>query len=192
MIAFLSTPSKQGITTQYPFIGQYFEICTCDPKKCENQLFTNSRIEFEWLPASEQNTNFFEVRFYVNAVLSRSLGYFKFGFDSKQTWANESSQVGKKTTTHSVERAREMERLIDGKVICSFVDLARHLKISRARVTQVMNLLKLDPKIYEYLSGLPDIELHRYRERSLQTIASISCSTRQVSEFEKLKKDIDM
>lgn len=127
----------------------------------------------------------------MNAVLSRKLGYFKFGFDPSLVWLHESSNIGKKLDTHPVERARDMEGLIDGKAISSFSDLARHLRISRARVSQIMNLLKLDPEIQKYLSSLPAIELHRYTERSLRNIASIQDQKQQMSEFGKLKRRLN-
>ena len=52
--------------------------------------------------------------------------------------------------------------------------LARKLRISKARLTQVMNLLKLAPEIKSYIKKLDDQELlHFFNEKRLRPIASI-------------------
>ena len=53
-------------------------------------------------------------------------------------------------------------------------ELARGLGASRARITQIMNLLKLAPEIQEYLRNLNDPSLLRFfNEKRFKPIASI-------------------
>jgi len=67
--------------------------------------------------------------------------------------------------------------------------LARKLGISKARLTQIMNLLKLAPEIKSYIKKLDDQELlHFFNEKRLRPIASIQDEKIQVIEFKKIKK----
>jgi hypothetical protein len=52
--------------------------------------------------------------------------------------------------------AKEWRKALDNGEYASAAALARHLKISRARVTQVMNLLKLSPEAITLISSLGD------------------------------------
>ena len=67
--------------------------------------------------------------------------------------------------------------------------LARKKKTSRARITQIMNLLKLDPEIRDYIKNIdnPD-QITYFTERKLRAIATIKNSKKQHDEFERLKK----
>ncbi|KQC14319.1 MAG: hypothetical protein APR63_14565 [Desulfuromonas sp. SDB] len=47
--------------------------------------------------------------------------------------------------------------MIDSGVVRNQADLARKLGISRARVTQILNLLKLDPLIIQELEKIGDL-----------------------------------
>jgi DNA-binding XRE family transcriptional regulator len=67
--------------------------------------------------------------------------------------------------------------------------LARKLGISKARLTQIMNLLKLAPEIRSYIKDLDDPELLRYlNEKRLRKLTSIKNEKNQTIEFEKIKK----
>ena len=67
--------------------------------------------------------------------------------------------------------------------------LARKLGISKARLTQIMNLLKLAPEINSYIKKLDDQELlHFFNEKRLRPIASIQDEKIQIFEFKKIKK----
>ena len=52
--------------------------------------------------------------------------------------------------------AKEWRRALDNDEYESPANLARHLKVSRARVTQILNLLKLAPEVIERISLLGD------------------------------------
>ena len=67
--------------------------------------------------------------------------------------------------------------------------LARKLGISKARLTQIMNLLKLAPEIKSYIKKLDDQELlHFFNEKRLRPIAGIQDKKIQIVEFKKIKK----
>ncbi len=52
--------------------------------------------------------------------------------------------------------AKEWRRALDVGECPSPAALARHFKISRARVTQIMNVLRLAPEVIEMISSLGD------------------------------------
>jgi hypothetical protein len=69
--------------------------------------------------------------------------------------------------------------------------LARKLGISKARLTQIMNLLKLAPEIREYLKDLNDPALLNYfNEKRLRSIAGIKDKHMQLGKFADLKRKI--
>jgi hypothetical protein len=65
--------------------------------------------------------------------------------------------------------------------------------MTRARVTQILNILKLAPEIQDYRSGLTDESLLRYfTERRLRQITSEKDLETQLEKFEALKKREDL
>ena len=52
--------------------------------------------------------------------------------------------------------AQELQKLLDEGVYSSKAELAGHLRISRARVTQILNLLKIDEEFQKYIFSLGD------------------------------------
>jgi hypothetical protein len=66
--------------------------------------------------------------------------------------------------------------------------LARKLGKSKARLTQIMNLLKLAPEIRSFIKNLDDPELlYYFNEKRLRKLASIKNEKIQTIEFEKIK-----
>ena len=60
--------------------------------------------------------------------------------------------------------------------------------MSRARVTQIMGILKLPTPIVDYLASLFHDEKCRYTERRLRRILSLPTEKEQVKAFEELKE----
>jgi hypothetical protein len=54
-----------------------------------------------------------------------------------------------------LKRARDFRRMLDTGVVASQADLARRFHVTRARVTQLLNLLRLAPDLQETLLSLP-------------------------------------
>ena len=71
--------------------------------------------------------------------------------------------------------ALRLQRLVQSGEVTDYADLARLGHVTRARVTQVMNLLNLAPDIQEELLFLPRTVKGRdpIRERHLRPIAAI-------------------
>jgi hypothetical protein len=65
-------------------------------------------------------------------------------------------KIGKRQYRNPIYVAREWRTSLDNGEYASPVALARGLRISRARVTQIMNLLKLSPEVIEVISSLGD------------------------------------
>ena len=59
--------------------------------------------------------------------------------------------------------------MLDEGEVSSLAQIAKIEGLTRARVTQVMNLLKLPAEVKEFLNGLQDpVEIRRYSERRLR------------------------
>ena len=69
-----------------------------------------------------------------------------------------------------------MQRLIDEGVVRDYAELARLGHVSRARVTQIMNLNLLAPDMQEEILFLPRVENGRdpVREHALRAIAAVA------------------
>ena len=86
---------------------------------------------------------------------------------------------GKKTTNRKPSRtyrnpvflAREWKRMLDSGEYTSQAALARYLGISRARVNQMLRLLKLPPQIQQFMIRLGSREI---TERKLRALLSPS------------------
>ena len=77
--------------------------------------------------------------------------------------------------TRLVSLAIHFDGLIQSGVVTNYAELARLGKVTRARVTQTMNLLMLAPAILEELLFLPRLERGRQevRLRDLQKVATV-------------------
>lgn len=83
-------------------------------------------------------------------------------------------KIGKRQYRNPVYLAKEWRELLDNGVYTSSADLARHLKVSRARVTQILNLLKLSPEVIEKISSLGDtIKSPFVSERRLRPLSKM-------------------
>jgi len=66
-------------------------------------------------------------------------------------------KIGKRQYRNPIYLAKEWRKALDHGVYTSPAALARDLNISRARVTQLLNLLKLAPEAVEIVSSLGDL-----------------------------------
>jgi len=65
-------------------------------------------------------------------------------------------KIGKRQYRNPVCLAQEWHKAIEDGKYASPAALARHLKVSRARVTQIMSLLKLSSEVIQMVSSLGD------------------------------------
>ena len=94
--------------------------------------------------------------------------------------------------TSPLQEARRYVRILkNDPAVTTRADLAREMGVSRARVTQITNLLRLDSEIQERLLGLEDQRAIRFfSEHRLRPLIQIEDSKRQVREFEKMLAQI--
>src|SRR5579864_1683775 len=87
-----------------------------------------------------------------------------------------------------VALAHRFEDLLQSGIVKDYAELARLGHVTRARVTQIMNLLNLAPEIQEYLLFLPAASRQRVTERDLRRIAAQVRWDRQRTMFGSLGK----
>jgi hypothetical protein len=94
--------------------------------------------------------------------------------------------------TSPLLEARRYARMLESdSSMKTRADLAREMGVSRARLTQVMNLLRLDCAVQEQLLGLEDQRIVRFfSERRLRPLIQIEDPTRQLREFERMLAQI--
>jgi hypothetical protein len=78
----------------------------------------------------------------------------------------------------AIEQALEFRRLLDEKVVNNRAEIAESYGISRARVTQVLNILKLHPKILGILAVSGDAV---WSERQLRDVLHLSSEDDQIA-----------
>ena len=90
----------------------------------------------------------------------------------------------------ALNRAREWKRLIDTGEVKNAAELARRHRVTRARVSQLLSLLRLAPEILEHIDGLDGDEggLH-LTERRLRDIAILDDQDVQRVRFRDLVGD---
>jgi hypothetical protein len=76
-----------------------------------------------------------------------------------------------RTSRNPIFLAQEWQQALDNGACSSAADLARELGISRARVTQVLHLLKLEPDVLNAVAAIGDpLPLRSITERLLRSI----------------------
>jgi len=102
-------------------------------------------------------------------------------------WLRESFEPERKTPVNPMKQALAMSQLLETPEIRSKADIAKRLGISRARVTQTLNILRLDPKIQNVLLDLPEEQSQVFTERRLRPITQILDPKRQLQAFQLLR-----
>ena len=84
----------------------------------------------------------------------------------------------------------QYKQMLDGGEAESQADLARLLGVSRAKVTQILNLLKLEGEIREFILSLDDTDqwLEVLTERKLRVWVKLP-KKRQVEKFRKMVEE---
>ncbi|KRT73341.1 MAG: hypothetical protein XU12_C0010G0079 [Deltaproteobacteria bacterium CSP1-8] len=86
-----------------------------------------------------------------------------------------------------LRKAIEWQTLLESGKIANQADIARREGISRARVTQVMGMLRLAPAIQEQILFMPAVARHpSVSERMLRSINTITDHRVQLLEFQKV------
>lgn len=84
----------------------------------------------------------------------------------------------------ALNRAREWQRMIDAGEVKNAAQVAREHDVTRARVSQVMTLLRLAPEIIEYIDDLDGTEGYLHlTERRVRAIALLEDHDAQRAAF---------
>ena len=83
--------------------------------------------------------------------------------------------------------AFEFQRLLRSGEIRNQADLARRFDLSRARVTQILAILRLPHPVVNYLASLFHEDRARYNERELRRVLALPTEEEQVAAFEELR-----
>ena len=129
-------------------------------------------LKFFWLPELDNCKNLSDT----------------FQYKPKSLKTEASSRVKKKTPPgpHPFHIANKFQELLEAGSV-NKADLARQHGMSRARVTQIMNLLNLESRIKEEILNMSQPEQQYFTERKLRKIAGISSPKKQLQAFDRLK-----
>ena len=87
--------------------------------------------------------------------------------------------------------AKRYQNLLNDPLINNQSDIARDLGITRARVSQVMSLLKLAPEIQKALLGFEDQKMIKFfSEYRLRPLLPIMDPLKQIKEFKKMMNEV--
>lgn len=86
-----------------------------------------------------------------------------------------------------LRKAIEWQRLLGSGQVASQAEIARREGITRARVTQIMGLLRLAPEIQQHILSMPDVARRpAITERALRPIAQVADPADQKAKFQRL------
>jgi len=98
----------------------------------------------------------------------------------------------KKPKINWYTKATVYKEMLEKGVVKNSAELARKEGLSRARVTQILNLTKLAPQIRNYLMTIADRkDLKILTERRLREIAKIKDHLKQIRRFRELTNQVD-
>ena len=88
--------------------------------------------------------------------------------------------------SRSSQKAPEWQALLESGEACNQADIARREGITRARVTQIMGMLRLAPEIRQHILALPDmVRWPAITEGAQRPIAQLK-ATDQKARFQEL------
>lgn len=97
------------------------------------------------------------------------------------------SDAPRKPRPNPLLLALSMQNLLESGVVNTRAELAGRMGVSRARITQIMNLLRLPAEIREEILRLPEEEHHWFTERKLRGILRLRPASSQVVAFGRLR-----
>ena len=97
-----------------------------------------------------------------------------------------------KTKANPILQALEFQEILTSKEAKSKNELARKLGLSRVRMTQIMNLLKLNPKIIQKISLFEPTAFNFLTERRLRPLTQIKDKNRQMAIFRKMLQEAQL
>jgi ParB-like chromosome segregation protein Spo0J len=80
----------------------------------------------------------------------------------------------------AIELALEFQRLLDQGVVNNRAEIARRYGLSRARVTQILNVLQLPQPVLDFLADLPPDSGSFWTERRLRRVLNLPSEAAQL------------
>ena len=124
----------------------------------------------------------------MNAPSARTVVRVDFGAERPQR--REVAPTGRvPRVARLLTMAHKIDSMIRDGEIADYAEAARQLNLTRARVTQITNLLLLSPEIQEAILGMPLVTGGRDRitERQLRPIAAEPDWNKQLSMWREMK-----
>lgn len=90
--------------------------------------------------------------------------------------------------TRLLPLAHRWNHLIDKGVVADYAEIAAMMGLSRARITQIMDLLYLAPEIQECILTRPDEAIQTLPERAVRRITRLPLWKDQCAELIKIKE----
>jgi len=103
--------------------------------------------------------------------------------------SHEATPIHVQPCRNPVQVALEWRAMLDSDNTLTMSTIAANKGVSRARVTQIMNILDLPEEIITYLSSLTARDdLRRFSERNLRRIRAITGTTERLAAFRRLRQ----
>jgi hypothetical protein len=142
-------------------------------------------VNYWWLPGPERFTNFFDLAFWIDLSRLHKDAFFVSPIEPAGTEPGAPPIKAPRPVIIPVKQALILKNFLEQGTFNTQADLTERLGMSRARVTQTLNLLKLAPEILDALLNLPDNQVHLFSERRLRLITQISSPRKQTATFRK-------
>ena len=94
-----------------------------------------------------------------------------------------------KIKANPILQALEFQKLLTNKEAKSKNELAKKIGLSRVRVTQIMNLLKLNPEIIQQIASFEPAAFNFLTERKLRPLTRIKDKNTQIAVFRKMFRE---
>ena len=98
-------------------------------------------------------------------------------------------QDNDESALHPIHLAFEFQKMLERQLVNNRSELAKRYGLSRARVTQILNLLELAPEIQEHLLQLKDRRtVRKYSERRLRPLVRLRRHSAQLRQFRQFTR----
>ncbi len=98
-----------------------------------------------------------------------------------------------KIKTNPILQALEFQEILANKEVKSKNELAKKIGLSRVRVTQIMNLLKLNPQIIQQICAIVNpVVFNSLTERRLRPLIRIKDKNTQIAVFRKILQEAQL
>jgi hypothetical protein len=137
-------------------------------------------------PRPKDSRTFFGLAFWIDLSRLHKGEFFVSPIEPTDTEPIATRKEPAIPVVNPAKQAFILKDLLEQGTCTTQADLAKHLGVSGARVTQTLNLLKLAPEILDALLNLPDNQTCLFSERRLRPITQIPSPKKQTSAFRKM------